>query len=167
MKRGAKFVGQAVLYALIGAVIAYFSSAPAYRSFAEGDGLIKLSFAHGGKRKIECRRRSRAELQKLAPNMRKPMSCPRERLPVFVRLEIDGRVLLEQSFAPTGISGDGPSNVYVRYAVPAGRHTLDIGMRDSKRAEGFDYSLRRTVDLAPRQNLAIQFRADLGKFVIE
>lgn len=162
-----KVAGQIIFFGVAAALIGYFSTSPAYRSFADSDALIKLSFAHGANRKGECRRLSRKELQKLAPNMRKAVSCPRERLPVFVKLEIDGKVRLENSFAPTGLSGDGPSNVYERFVVTAGRHTLVVGMRDSRKADGFDYRLHQTIDLAPRQNLAIQFRADLGKFIVE
>jgi hypothetical protein len=167
MNKVGKVTGQIIFYGVVAALIAYFSTSPTYRTFADNDALIKLSFAHGGKRKGECRRLSREELQKLAPNMRKPVSCPRERLPVFVKLEIDGAVRLENSYAPTGLSGDGPSNVYAKFNVTSGRHSLVVRMRDSKKAEGYDYSLRQTIDLAPRQNLAIQFRADRGKFVVE
>lgn len=167
MNRIARYAGQAAFYAAIAALIGYFSTSPAYRSFADGEALIRLGFAHGGKHKYPCHRLSPEELRKLAPNMRKPVSCPRERLPLFVVLEIDGRTILQRSFAPTGLSGDGPSSVYVRYAVPAGRHVLAVRMRDSNRTSGFDYSLEKSVDLAPRQNLAIQFRADLGKFLLE
>jgi len=167
VSRALGYAGQAVVYALIGAAIAYFSTSPAYRSFADSDALIKVGFAHGGQHRHACHRRTPAELQKLPPNMRKPLSCPRERLPVLVRLEIDGRVILEKEYAPTGLSGDGPSSIYIRQAVPAGRHTLAVRMRDSKRTAGFDYNLRESIELAPRQNLAIRFRADLGKFLLE
>jgi len=138
MKKLGKIAGQIIFFGVIAALIAYFSTSPSYRSFADNNALIKLSFAHGGKPTGECRRLSRAELQKLAPNMRKSISCPRERLPLFVKMEIDGNLRLENSFAPTGLSGDGPSNVYARFVVPAGRHLLVLGMRDSKRADGFD-----------------------------
>jgi len=167
MNRVVACVGQVVFYGLLGAVIAYFSTSPAYRSFAGGGALIKLGFAHGGKHRYACHRRTPEELRKLAPNMRKPVSCPRERLPVLVVLEIDGRVILEREFPPTGLSGDGPSSVYVRHAVPAGQHMLAVKMRDSNRTDGFDYSLRKSIELPPRRSLAIQFRADLGKFLLE
>ena len=42
---------------------------------------IRLSFVHGGDRAEPCRRRTREELEKLAPNMRKPLECSRRRLP--------------------------------------------------------------------------------------
>jgi len=167
MNRILGYAGQAAVYAVVGALIAYFSTSPAWRSFADGDALIRLGFAHGGKHKHPCHRRTPEELRKLAPNMRKPVSCPRERLPVLVVLEVDGRVILEREFPPTGLSGDGPSSVYIRHVVPAGRHTLAVKMRDSKRASGFDYSLNKSVELAPRQNLAVRFRADLGAFLLE
>lgn len=167
MTRILPWTGQIVIYALFGALIGYFSSEPSYNYFPADQTLVKLSFAHGGKRKVPCRKRTREELQKLAPNMRKPMLCSRERLPVYVELTLEGKTIYQASLPPSGLSRDGPSQVYVRLPIPAGRHTLTARLRDTARTTGFDYERTKTLVLKPGHSLAIDFRADIGGFVFE
>lgn len=161
-----RLAGQAVVYAGFAALIGYFASAPAYRYFAGKDAILTVSFSHGAHRKGDCHKLTREELLKLPPNMRKPVSCPRERLPVVVAFELDGKPLYSASLPPTGLSKDGPSHIYKKFEIPAGHHTLVARLRDSKRREGFDYDARFNVDLAPAQNLALDFRRDTGGFLL-
>lgn len=161
-----RLAGQAVVYAGFAALIGYFASAPAYQYFAGKDAVLTVSFSHGAHRKGDCHKLTREELLKLPPNMRKPVSCPRERLPVVVAFELDGRRLYEASLPPTGLSKDGPSHIYEKFEIPAGHHTLVARLRDSNRREGFDYDASFDVDLAPAQNLTLDFRRDTGGFLI-
>jgi hypothetical protein len=39
-------------------------------------------------------------------------------------------------------------------------------LRDSDRSEGFDYERTGVLELAPAQSLAIDFRAEMGGFVL-
>ena len=167
MSRVLPWIGQIVIYAVFGSLIGYFSSHPPYNNFPANQSLVKLSFAHGAKRKGGCRKRTREELLKLAPNMRTPMLCPRERLPVYVELTLDGKLIYQASLPPAGLSRDGPSRVYVRLPVPPGSHTLTARLRDTDRTSGFDYERTETRVLKPAQSLAIDFRADIGGFVFE
>ena len=164
MARLLHYGGQAAAYLLLALAIGYFSNRPAYTHFPPDRALIKLSFAHGAK-KEECRRRTPEELARLAPNMRRPMACSRERLPVTVELLLDGAPLYQAVLPPTGLAGDGPSRAYQRFAVPSGRHELSTRLRDSDRPEGFDYERTAVVELAPGQSLAIDFRPEMGGFV--
>jgi hypothetical protein len=154
-----------MVYVLLALGIGYFSDRPAHTHFPRDMALIKLSFAHGA-RKEDCRRRTAEELAKLPPNMRRPMVCSRERLPVTVVLLLDGKPLYQAVLPPTGLAGDGPSRVYQRFAVPPGRHELTARLRDTDRGEGFDYERTAKVELAPAQSLAIDFRAEMGGFVL-
>jgi hypothetical protein len=164
MARPLAYVGQGAAYLMLALGIGYLSDRPAYTHFPRDMALIKLSFAHGAQ-KEECRRRSAEELAKLAPNMRKPTACSRERLPVAVELLLDGEPLYQAILPPTGLAGDGPSRTYQRFAVPPGRHELSARLRDSDRAEGFDYERTAAVELAPGQSVAIDFRPEMGGFV--
>lgn len=161
----ARYLGQAAIYALFAAVIGLFSNSPAYTHFPPDLALIRLSFAHGA-RKESCRERTPEELAKLPRNMRRPLECTRVRLPVVVELDIDGAALYRAVLPPTGLAGDGPSRVYERFPVPPGRHELVARLRDSDRAEGFDYERRVVLDLVPGQSVAIDFRAETGGFVV-
>ena len=49
-------------------------------------------------------------------------------------------------------------------ACPQGQHRLDIRLRDSGRAEGFDYADAATVSLTPGQNFVVDFRGTEGSF---
>ncbi len=132
-----RYLGQVLFFAAVALVIGYFSASPPYARVPPAEALIKLSFAHGAEKKGECRKLSQEELAKLAPNMRRPTICPRERLPVDIEVVIDGAVAYAARLPPTGLSGDGPSRTYERFVVPAGEHDLILRLRDSDRADGF------------------------------
>ena len=89
--------------------------------------------------------------------MRKPSDCPRERHPVNVLFRADGQVLFDESLAPSGFWSDGESTVYYRMQVPVGTHELYIGMSDSGRDEGFDYTGQTEFTLAQGQHVVVEF----------
>jgi hypothetical protein len=157
---------QALAYAAIAVLIGYFAAAPEYVYFPPDQAQIKLSLVHGAERREPCHQRSSAELDQLAPNMRKKIDCPRERLPVWVEVRLDDRVLYRAALPPTGLSKDGPSRAYQRFAVAPGKYRLRLLMRDSARSEGYDYQLDKEIDLRPQQSLAVDFRAEMGGFVL-
>jgi hypothetical protein len=157
---------QAVVYAVIAALIGYFAAAPTYVYFPADEAQIKLSVVHGAERREPCHQRSAAELDQLAPNMRKKVDCPRERLPVWIEIILDGRVLYQAALPPTGLSKDGPSRAYRRFAVAPGKYRLRLLMRDSARSEGYDYQLEKDIELKPQQSLAVDFRAEMGGFIL-
>ncbi len=165
MTNVARYLGQGVLYALVAATLGYFSAAPSYTHFPPDQAMVRLSFTHGADRRGPCRQLTAEEMGQLAPNMRVPTVCPRERLPVHVELELDGALLYRAELPPTGLNSDGPSRAYEAFAVPPGRHTLTARLRDTDRSEGFDYDVSTEVDLVPGRHLVIDFRADIGGFV--
>jgi len=154
-----------VAYAMFGACIGYFSTSPPYQHQAPDTALIKLTFSHAGARQSECRRLKPEEIAALAPNMRRAMDCPRERVPLLVELLLDEKVLYRAELPPTGLAKDGPSSVYQGFIVDAGTHLLTARLRDTKRETGFDYETQRLIELAPQQNLVIDFRVDSGGFL--
>lgn len=167
MSRVLKLTGQAAVYVVIAAILAYFSNRPSYTHFPADRALVKLSFTHGGKRKANCRRRTAQELAKLPHSQRRPYACPRTRVPVYVEFEMDGRLLFKDRIRPGGLAGDGPARVYERFVVAPGRHVFVARLRDSDRKQGFDYERRIEVTIAPRRNLVIDFHADKGGFVVK
>ncbi len=48
--------------------------------------------------------------------------------------------------------------VYRRFPVKAGRHRIEVRMRDSARTQGFDYEGAFDVTLAPARHFVIDFR---------
>lgn len=161
---GARYGGQALFFAGFMAFIAYFSSHPDIHRFPDGMAQIKLSFAHGGARKIDCRKLTAQEIAKLPANKRRPNTCTRERIPIHVQLTLDDRLLYDDLLPATGLSNDGPARAYQKFVVPVGVHTIVARLRDSKREDGFDYESVYQADLMPFQNLAVDFKADNGGF---
>jgi len=167
MPRPISWIGQALLYGLFALIIGYFSTSPPYRHLPPGEALIKLSFSQEGKRISQCRRRTPEELAKLAPNMRAPMDCPRERSPVTVEIDLDGALAYRHAAQPSGLSKDGASTVYHRYAVPSGEHRLAIRLKDDANARGFNYHREELVTLKPGKVLVIDFNPEAGGITLQ
>jgi ferredoxin/coenzyme F420-reducing hydrogenase delta subunit len=159
-------LGQGILYAVAGLSLAYCSVAPRHESLGPDEAVISLSFSHAGRPKQPCKPLTAEELARLPPNMRRPRDCPRERWPIEVELIVNQERIYAGMHPPAGLWDDGPSTVYKRFRVPAGEQTLTVRLRDSGRAEGYDYQRTASVRLDPRENLVIDFRADSGDFSI-
>ncbi len=164
MLKVSRLFAQIILYAAFLGLIAYFSKTPDYAVVDPEMGVIRLSFSHAGERKEPCRRLTPEEIAALPPNMRKPMDCPRERLPLLVELHVDGELIYRNALPPTGIAGDGASTAYERFVVAPGYHHITAKLRDTAREQGFDYESEQEMLIAPRQSVLIDFRADGGGF---
>lgn len=161
-----RYAGQAVLYALFALFVGYFSTAPRYQHLAPDEALLRLSFRHPGKILADCRQRTPEELAKIPANMRAELDCPRERSPVRVRVQLDGKPLYDEVFAPAGLSRDGAATGYRRLPIAAGEHQLRVQINDDARQTGFNYERESVVRLAPGQAALIDFLADQGGIVI-
>jgi hypothetical protein len=157
-----KIVGQGLFYLCAALTLGFLSASPTYTHMGEDKAMIKVSFSHGADRKIPCVKRTREELMALPPNMRRPMRCTRERMPVYVEVKVDGDMVIAESLPPMGLAKDGRSRIYSTFIVSPGEHRVEIGIRDSRREEGFDYELTKIVRLSPRQNLVVDFHGDRG-----
>ena len=124
--------------ALVG-FIGFFATQPAYTYLAEDQALLKLSFSHAGQPLKPCRRYTHEELGQTKFSERSATSCERGRWPVYVELDLDGEPLYRGDHEPAGLWNDGPSAVYARFEVPAGRHRLDVRLRDDGADSGFNY----------------------------
>jgi hypothetical protein len=162
-----RYCGQAAAYAAIAAAIGIFATWPAYTYLQRDQALLKLSFSHAGQPLKPCRRYTHEELTNTPFSERKATSCERGRWPVYVELDLDGKPLYRGTHQPAGLWDDGPSSVYARFEVPAGRHRLEARLRDTGASEGFGYTGSQTVDLAPGENFVVDFRAAEGGFTFE
>ncbi len=143
------------------AIIGVFSGWPAYHPLPPGQALLKVSFIHHAQRVSECRPFTPEELAKLAPNMRTPMKCERERSPVTIEVDLDGATVYRHVAVPSGLSRDGASSVYQRLQVPAGQHRIAVRLKD-KVGTAFTHTREATVTLQPAQVLVIDFDAEKG-----
>lgn len=160
-------VGQVLFYGLFAVIIGYFSTAPKYTHLEPDTSLIKLSFSYHGEPVGECHERTPEELAKLAPNMRKLTVCPRERSPIKVKIDLDGKQLFEGVAPPAGLSKDGTSTIYKRFEVPSGEHMLSVRMNDNARIKDYNLVREEKVLLKPAQILVIDLRRDHGGIFFE
>ncbi len=162
-----RYAGQAVFYALFLLVVGYFSTSPAYVHMPPGQALIKLSFSHAGQPAQPCRPRTPEELAKLPPNMRAPLECARERSPVLIELELDGKPLYRAELAPSGLKHDGMSTLYRRFPVAAGTHRLAARLKDQATLPDYNYTKQAEVMLASGQVFVVDFDTRKGGFVFK
>jgi hypothetical protein len=167
MSNAIKYGLQAVAYAAFAVFIGYFSTFPRYQHLQPDEALLRLSFKHPGKPVGDCRERTPEELAKLAPNMRTPKVCPRERSPITVKVDLDGKPLYEGLAPPGGLSKDGASTLYKRFEVPAGEHLVSVKMNDNVRIKDFNLVREERMTLKPAQILVIDVRKDHGGIFFE
>jgi len=155
---------QFVAFAGFAAVIAYLSATPLYRQWEDGQAVLKLSFSHSAQLKFPCTTRPAQELAKLAPNMRNPVNCPRERSAVRVKLVMDGQLLYQATAQPQGLHKDGATSVYQRISIPAGTHQFDAILSEGDNSK-LTYSGTSRASPAAGQVMVIDFQKDKGGFV--
>lgn len=157
---------QVVNYTLFMAMVWYFSFQPPYRQLAEDNAVVTLAFGHAAKRVAECSVLSQEELNKLAPNMRKPMDCPRERSPVTIELRLDGELAAREVLQAPGLYQDQSVDVYRSVKVPRGEHQLSVWMNDDVNVDGPTYEFEQSVTLQPAQRLVVSFDPNKNGFSV-
>jgi hypothetical protein len=163
MPRATAVIGQVLLYAALAGVLAVFAGWPVYHQLEPDQALIKLSIVHEAQHVQPCRQRTPEELERLPPNMRAPTSCPRERAPLVVEVDLDGRQAFRHVAQPAGLARDGRASLYHRLVTAAGRHHIVVRLRDRAGTEEFDYQGQTTVELRPAQILVIDFQPARGE----
>ncbi len=165
MNRALAWGLQVVLYGAFAATLGWFSTSPAFEPLPPGHALIRVSLKHAGQRKVACRTRSPEELAKLAPNMRAAEDCPRERAPVLVKVELDGKSVADIVAIPSGLSRDGASVAYRRIPVLAGTHRIRVALADDI-AGTFDRVREEEMRLDPGRVLVVDFEPGKGGIVL-
>lgn len=165
MPRPLHLVVQLLAYAAFAGVIGYFSQAPAYRYGSQEMAVVKVSISHATQRVEPCITLTPEEIAELAPNMRNSLSCPRERQALQLELDVDDKTVLRVDEPPSGLWGDGPALVYRRFELPAGTHRLAVRLRDSGRAEGWDYRDEIVADLTAGRYFTVKFRPEIEGFI--
>lgn len=144
--------------------LAWLSAHPSWQSIQADSGVIRLSFTHSGTR--NCRDRTAEELAKLPPNMRASQLCDRRRQPVWMELELNGKILKARDYSPSGLFGSGPSRIYERLVLQSGLHRIALRMRDDPVSAGFTHVSSFDVILEAGESIAIDFDAAAGAFYL-
>lgn len=158
-----QFLAYAAFAILLGALSQY----PSYTYLAPDRAVIKLSVDRYGNLVNKCHKRTAAQLAALPSYQRLPVLCPRRRYPVKVALSIDDHVRYEQTRAPSGIHRDGPSYIYARLIVPAGKHSLRVRMWDNGKYGTPALQSASMVTLHAAQIFVIEFSTRRNTFLFE
>lgn len=178
----ARLVGFGLLLAGVAVGLAAFSAAP-WRAYPPDAALLQVAFKHvaafseaGGGVVSE------AELARLPRHMR-PQSGQRVRTgtrrDTRVRITLDGRVLLDRVYRPSGVRHDGPTYAYQELPLPLGRHRLVVTVRDAVRgtdesvvddagddaggaATAGRWRLERAIDIEAGRVLLVELSDDAG-----
>lgn len=159
-KRGA-VIFSIIILSMLG--ILFLSDMPIYPFYNKGMSLIKFTFKYSGKHKTEQRELTERETKDILMHMRRTnspfskirMVGKRERLPIYVELELDNRNILSKTYYPAGLRKDIPTFAYEEFPVPAGVHYIKVKMRDSKETNQFDYFIEKEVEVMPERTLVL------------
>jgi hypothetical protein len=153
-----------VLFALFAVFIGYFSASPGYEYASADRATVKLSLSHATNRIQPCVTLTPREISELAPNMRQAQRCERARLPLAVELEVDGNTVIRLLASPSGLWSDGPASIYETFELAPRQHRITARLRDTARADGWDYSHTEDVNLEEGRYFTVTFRANNGGF---
>ena len=159
-----RYLLQVIAYAAFAIVVGYLSFWPRYQYASTDVAAIKLSLSHATDRVVPCVELTPQQVAELAPNMRRTMSCERQRLPLILQLSVDGEITFENEAFPSGLWEDGPASIYQRFDLEPGVHTIMVRLRDTAREDGWDYTHSEDVTLIAGRYMTITFKAENGGF---
>jgi len=152
-----KGVMASVFVLILSASILYLSERPIYPFYNKGMSLIKFTFKYSGKHRTEQRELTDKETEDMLRHMRRTnspfpkmrMVGKRGRLPVYVEVELDDKMILAKTYYPAGLKNDIPAFAYEEIPVAPGTHYIKVRVRDSKREDGFDYTFEKKIEAQP------------------
>ena len=143
--------------------ILFLSEMPKYPFYNKGMSLIKFTFKYSGKHRTEQRELTERETKDILIHMRRTnspfskmrMIGKRERLPIYVELELDNKNILSKTYYPAGLRKDIPTFAYEEIPVSPGRHYIKIKMRDSRDTNQFNYFIEKEIVVIPERTFIL------------
>jgi hypothetical protein len=124
-------------FLLVALATAYYSDLPVYRIHDDGETELKLVVRHSGTLLEACRTLSTSELDQLAPNMRKPTSCPREKSPMTIELTINELPPYVATIVPSGLHNDGVLALYKSFNLKHGPVRIRLRSKEDSHQQAF------------------------------
>ncbi len=126
----------------------------------DGSPELIVSFRHSGELLEAERRFTEEELERLPPHMRTEFVSSGERVPVRMRVYLDGTLLVEQEYRPRGLRRDGPSTAMERIELPEGTHTLRVLINDTAHPDVWPHEWSGEVDFRSGDRRVLLFGDD-------
>lgn len=159
-QRALQVAGGAGLAIVLGAVTWLFSNLP-YRTPHSPEPELVVSFNHHGAI-VDARKLTKEELDKRLPHMRAQVNVTRERVPVRLRVQVDGQIVHDHSYQSKGLSHDGPSMAVVRLPVAPGQHKVQVELADTADAAQFTQRWSETVAFPENHLRVVLFDTKAG-----
>ncbi|MEX2381139.1 MAG: hydrogenase iron-sulfur subunit [Opitutales bacterium] len=121
---------------------------------------LVISFRHLAERQGETRQLSEEELERIPVHMRGEMRIDRSRAPVRMRVQVDGDVILEESYAPHGLRSDGPSVVLEYIPLSVGLYQIQVEIGDTADPGEWSHQWSETVEVEPNRRRVLLFEGD-------
>jgi len=153
--RARALLAGALTTALLGVATLVGSDAP-YRAPPSGGPALVVSLKHPG-RTVEILRDPAADDPTIPKHMRPQRTFERRRATVRLRIEVDGAIALEKSYAPSGLWGDGASIALETVTLSPGRHDVRISVGDGADAAEWTYSEARALDIGTLERRVVLF----------
>ncbi len=141
-------LAQLLFFSALMVFAGYFSDSPAYQLLESGQTELKLVVRHSGNIIGECRALDTGEIAALAPNMRRPMVCPREKAPMRVELDLNNKREFTETITPSGLHDDGVLALFRKFTLDSGDLILHLRITENPDAGGLprDYEKQFQVD---------------------
>ncbi len=136
----------AVLVIGLGLLTWFPSDAPMLFSNVPQPQLV-VSFKHPGQL-VDSKPQSTAKDNELLPHMRGAATLQRVRVPVRLRVDIDGQVVLSQAYQPGGLFHDGISLAIEKLPLQPGTHHIRVAIGDSPDPQKWQYISEKTLTIA-------------------
>ncbi|CAG0962506.1 Cytochrome b6 [Planctomycetaceae bacterium] len=120
---------------------------------------LVMTFLHSGEVLSDSAQRAGNDV---APHMRGAQTSLAKRAPVAMRVLIDGKEVLNQSYAPSGLSDNGPSSAIERIAVVPGEHLIRIELNDTGIEGPWKLHDSRVVKFSQGQRHVVRFETGRG-----
>jgi coenzyme F420-reducing hydrogenase delta subunit len=127
------FLRAGLILAIVLAVQVFFTDIP-YQPYAANESLLELGVRNNGEMRQAKKQLTALELAQLSHDEQVKYLNEQQaagRYPTRLRLEIDGKVVLDETYAPLGLRSEGSSYAYGKFFVEPGEHTVKLSMDDS------------------------------------
>ena len=146
--------GLGVAAAVLATAVVWAGSVLPYGAPSVDTAELVVSFKHAGEVSEDCRTLSDEENPARPVHMQQDEVCERTRAPVRLAVSVDGEELSHESYAPSGLWGDGSSVAIARIPVPPGEHTLEVVIGDTHDGSWRDVD-ERTVTLEAGRRVSV------------
>jgi ferredoxin/coenzyme F420-reducing hydrogenase delta subunit len=149
-------VASAGLAVLVAAVLGLVSDLGYAAPRILGSELV-VSLKHPGEVSEHCHTLSDEEKAALPAHMRRDKVCDRRRADVRLRVEIDGQRMVDRSYAPAGIWGDGNSIAVERIPVSPGEHRIEVAIGQTHDSNEWSFEGEQTLSFSEDARRVVTF----------